>query len=219
MFATQLAKANHVSELRGLTKFVTMQNHYNLLYREEEREMNRYCASEGIGVRPICGLMSQNDLCFVFPLLQLLPWSPLARGFLSGGRTRDQAGGKQTGTARAASDTYADSYYNKSEDFDVIDCVRAVAEKRGISMSQVRRRKGDRSNGPNNNNEKKQQRHRCRWPGCSAGPGSSRPSSAPQRCRIWRRRPRASRSVSRRTRSRCSRASTSRTPSLGISRM
>jgi aryl-alcohol dehydrogenase-like predicted oxidoreductase len=112
MHAWQLAKAQRVAERNGWTEFVSMQNHYNLLYREEEREMIPQCLDQGLGV---------------------LPWSPLARGWLTGSRTR--AGERET--TRAQSDPYADELYGRPEDFDVIECLSEVAAERGASPAQV----------------------------------------------------------------------------------
>jgi 1-deoxyxylulose-5-phosphate synthase len=112
MFAWQFAKAQHVAEQRGWTPFVSMQNHYNLLYREEEREMIPLCVDQGVGV---------------------LPWSPLARGVLAGNRTRD--GGKLT--TRSETDGFTDYLYNQSTDFDVVDRVGEVAAERGVPSAQV----------------------------------------------------------------------------------
>jgi aryl-alcohol dehydrogenase-like predicted oxidoreductase len=111
MYAWQFAKAQHTAELHGWTRFVTMQNHYNLVYREEEREMIPLCLDQGVG---------------------LLPWSPLARGLLAGGRDR---GGVRT-TTRAANDQYADELYTE-DDFDVVDAVRTVAADRGLPPAQI----------------------------------------------------------------------------------
>jgi aryl-alcohol dehydrogenase-like predicted oxidoreductase len=111
MYAWQFAKAQHTADRHGWTRFVSMQNHYNLLYREEEREMMPLCVDQGVGV---------------------IPWSPLARGLLAGGRDRD--GGK--GTVRAGNDPLADSMYT-ADDFDVVDEVRAVAGERGVPPAQV----------------------------------------------------------------------------------
>ncbi|MCP2323077.1 aryl-alcohol dehydrogenase-like predicted oxidoreductase [Hamadaea flava] len=111
MYAWQFAKAQHTAERLGLTRFVSMQNHYNLVYREEEREMNPLCADQGVG---------------------LVPWSPLARGLLAGNRER----GGQTLTVRAANDAFAESLYDDN-DFDVVDAVRAVAGARGVPAAQV----------------------------------------------------------------------------------
>jgi len=112
MFAWQLLKALHVSETHGWTKFVSMQNHYNLVYREEEREMIPLCIDQGIG---------------------LIPWSPMARGFFAGNRKR--GGGGET--TRANSDAYGNSMYFRDEDFTVADCVAKVAQERGVSGSQI----------------------------------------------------------------------------------
>ena len=111
MHAWQFAKLQHAAEVEGLTKFISMQNHYNLAYREEEREMIPLCEDSGVGV---------------------IPWSPLARGLLAGTRTRE---GERL-TTRASSDTFGDMLYS-DEDFDVVDAVRKVAERRATSMAQV----------------------------------------------------------------------------------
>lgn len=114
MFAWQLAKMLHYSDRHNTSRFVTMQNHYNLLYREEEREMNPFCEEEGIG---------------------LLPWSPLARGFLAGNRkTREQGFGE---TQRAQTDDYAHKLYYQDCDFAVADRLTEVAEKRGLPNAQI----------------------------------------------------------------------------------
>jgi 1-deoxyxylulose-5-phosphate synthase len=107
MFAWQFAKAQHVAA----TPFVSMQNHYNLVYREEEREMIPLCLDQGIGV---------------------LPYSPLARGLLTGSRER----GAPAATARSQNDPLADEMYGEG-DFDVVDVVCAVAAERGVSPAQV----------------------------------------------------------------------------------
>ena len=112
MFAWQFAKAQATAERKGGTRFVSMQNHYNLVYREEEREMIPQCLDQGVGI---------------------IPWSPLARGFLAGNRHR--AGGGRT--TRAASDQYAAQMYFQPEDFAVVDAVEAVAARRGVSAAQV----------------------------------------------------------------------------------
>jgi 1-deoxyxylulose-5-phosphate synthase len=110
MYAWQFAKALHVSRLNGWTRFVTMQNHVNLLYREEEREMLPLCADEGIGV---------------------IPWSPLARGRLT--RDWDQT------SERQKTDTYGKSLYLATGEADrqVVEAVAAVAASRGIPRAQV----------------------------------------------------------------------------------
>ena len=112
MFAWQFAKAQYAAERAGGTPFVSMQNHYNLLYREEEREMIPLCLDQGIGV---------------------IPWSPLARGVLAGNRTR--SGEKRT--TRAGSDQFADYLYAQPTDFDVVDRVVEVAGERGVPPAQV----------------------------------------------------------------------------------
>jgi len=112
MFAWQFAKAQHTAASNGWTRFASMQNHYNLMYREEEREMIPLCADQGVGV---------------------IPYSPLARGMLTGNRTR---GGELT-TTRAGSDPLSDSQYNTDADFDVVDRVSAVAGERGVAPAQV----------------------------------------------------------------------------------
>jgi aryl-alcohol dehydrogenase-like predicted oxidoreductase len=111
MFAWQFAKAQRVAERNGWTPFVSMQNHYNLLYREEEREMIPQCIDQGVGV---------------------IPWSPLARGLLAGSRTRDG----QQHTTRSGSDPFIDNLYVEA-DFDLVDRVRAVAQRRGLPPAQV----------------------------------------------------------------------------------
>jgi len=111
MYAWQFAQALSLADRRGWTRFVSMQNHYNLIYREEEREMLPLCRAEGIGV---------------------IPWSPLARGLLTGSRRR----GKSDETPRAKSDAYASQLYEDS-DFDVVDRVVEVAKRRGIPPAQI----------------------------------------------------------------------------------
>ncbi len=112
MFAWQFAKAQHTAETHGWTKFVSMQNHYNLVYREEEREMIPLCLDQGVGC---------------------IPWSPLARGMLAGTRTRD--GGRHT--TRSNTDTFTDYLYDQPTDFDVVDAANEVAAARGVSTAQV----------------------------------------------------------------------------------
>jgi aryl-alcohol dehydrogenase-like predicted oxidoreductase len=112
MFAWQFAKAQAAAERRGQTPFVSMQNHYNLVYREEEREMIPLCVDHGIAV---------------------LPWSPLARGLLAGNRTREG----ERRTTRAESDPFGDSLYVPEVDFDVVDRVDEVAAGRGVPSAQV----------------------------------------------------------------------------------
>jgi 1-deoxyxylulose-5-phosphate synthase len=112
MFAWQFAKAQQVADRRGGSTFVAMQNHYNLLYREEEREMIPQCIDQGVGV---------------------LPWSPLARGVLAGNRTRTG----ERRTARAGSDPFNDALYGSDADFDVVDRAAEVAAARGVPTAQV----------------------------------------------------------------------------------
>jgi 1-deoxyxylulose-5-phosphate synthase len=112
MFAWQFAKAQYAAAAGGLTKFVSMQNHYNLLYREEEREMIPQCIDQGVGV---------------------IPWSPLARGVLAGNRTR--TGDRRT--TRAGTDPFSDSLYSTPADFDVVDRVAQVAAGRGSPPARV----------------------------------------------------------------------------------
>ena len=107
MYAWQLAKAQHVAERNGWTRFVSMQDHYNLLYREEEREMLPLCADQGVGV---------------------IPWSPLARGRL----TRDW----DEEAARSETDQFGKSLY-RDEDRAIVEAVAAVAGRRGVSRAQV----------------------------------------------------------------------------------
>ncbi|MEN8241730.1 MAG: aldo/keto reductase [Chloroflexota bacterium] len=112
MFAYQMSRSLYLADLKGWTRFVSMQNHYNLVYREEEREMNRLCIEEGVG---------------------LIPWSPLARGFLAGNRTKDKGGE----TMRAKSDDFAHNMYYQQADFVVLDRVIESAEKRGVTPAQI----------------------------------------------------------------------------------
>ncbi len=112
MYAWQFAKAQSVAEQHGWTRFVAMQNHYNLVYREEEREMLPLCADQGVGV---------------------IPWSPLARGMLAGNRGRDGA----RSTKRAETDAVAESLYGHPSDFDVVDRVVEIAAERGVKPAQV----------------------------------------------------------------------------------
>lgn len=112
MFAWQFLKSLYVSDRLGLEKFVSMQNHYNLLYREEEREMIPLCQEEGIG---------------------LIPWSPLARGFLTGKYTRNET----PSSKRYVSDRYLSERYFTREDFDVLDVVVSLAKEKGVTPSQI----------------------------------------------------------------------------------
>jgi aryl-alcohol dehydrogenase-like predicted oxidoreductase len=112
MFAWQFAKAQHTAERNGGTRFVSMQNHYNLMYREEEREMIPQCLDQGVAV---------------------IPYSPLARGMLAGNRTRS---GELT-TTRSESDPLSQSQYNAAADFDVAARAAEVAAGRGVPTAQV----------------------------------------------------------------------------------
>ncbi len=112
MFAWQFAKAQHVAERNGWTRFASMQNHYNLLYREEEREMIPLCADQGVAV---------------------LPYSPLARGVLAGNRNRQG----ERRTTRATDDPLSDERYNSPADFDVADRLAEVAVACGLPPAQV----------------------------------------------------------------------------------
>jgi aryl-alcohol dehydrogenase (NADP+) len=105
-------KALHTSEINSWAKFVSMQNHYNLVYREEEREMIPLCADQGIG---------------------LIPWSPMARGFFAGNRKR--GGGGET--TRAQSDPFANDLYFREEDFTVADRAAEVAKEHNVTGSQI----------------------------------------------------------------------------------
>ena len=112
MFAWQFAKAQHAADAHRWTRFVSMQNHYNLIYREEEREMIPQCIDQGVAV---------------------IPWSPLARGVLAGNRTRDG----ERRTTRSGTDPFGDSLYNTPADFDVADRAAEVAAARGVPPAQV----------------------------------------------------------------------------------
>jgi aryl-alcohol dehydrogenase (NADP+) len=112
MYAWQFSKMLHTADQHGFTRFVTMQNHYNLIYREEEREMIPLCRDEGVG---------------------LIPWSPLARGFLAGNRTVQHFGE----TIRAKTDDYAHRMYYQPSDFAVVDRLSEIARKRGVPNAQV----------------------------------------------------------------------------------
>ncbi len=112
MFAWQFAKAQYVADLHGWTRFVSMQNHYNLVYREEEREMIPCCVDQGLAI---------------------IPWSPMARGFFAGNRKR--GGGGET--TRSKSDPFADQLYFREEDFTIAERANEVAKQRGVSGSQI----------------------------------------------------------------------------------
>jgi len=109
----------HVAEQHGWTKFISMQNHYNLVYREEEREMNPYCRATGVGLQP---------------------WSPLARGFLAGNRRPGEGGSvdKTAGaTSRAATDEIAQKFYYRDADFRMVDAVLELAREKGASNAAL----------------------------------------------------------------------------------
>ena len=112
MFAWQFAKAQHTADRHGWTRFVSMQNHYNLVYREEEREMLPLCRDQNVGV---------------------IPWSPLARGFLAGNRSAKGEGP----TKRAKSDEFAHHMYYEAADFAVLERVTALAQERGVTPAQI----------------------------------------------------------------------------------
>ena len=112
MFAWQFAKMVYTQRSRGWAEFQTMQNHYNLVYREEEREMNPFCLDQGIA---------------------LIPWSPLARGFLAGNRRR----GQRDATLREQHDGYGHSLYYADSDYDVADRVVEIAHRKGVLPIQV----------------------------------------------------------------------------------
>lgn len=112
MYTWQFTKAQYLADLHGWTRFVTMQNHYNLVYREEEREMIPYCQAEGVGI---------------------IPWSPLARGFLTGSRHR----GGDRETVRSHSDPFADDMYFKDSDFDIVDRVVELAKHKQATPAQI----------------------------------------------------------------------------------
>jgi len=120
MSTWQFAKAQFIARERGLTQFVSMQNHYNLIYREEEREMIPFCASEGFGI---------------------IPWSPLARGYLTGSRKRSDDDKIVSDTTRSKSDPFAEKWYGLPEtrdnDFDIIERASSLAQKKGVSTAQL----------------------------------------------------------------------------------
>ena len=112
MYAWQFARMLYSSRQNGWSRFVSMQNHYNLIYREEEREMLPMCREEGIGV---------------------IPWSPLARGFLAGNRDRNRSGS----TTRAKTDEYARNLYFQEQDFQILDRVKELAKKYRVLPIQI----------------------------------------------------------------------------------
>jgi aryl-alcohol dehydrogenase-like predicted oxidoreductase len=112
MFAWQFAKAQYTADLHGWTRFISMQNHYNLVYREEEREMIPLCVDQGVG---------------------LIPWSPMARGFFGGNRDRQGSGE----TLRAQNDSFAGMLYFRPEDFSVAERAWEIAKAHHVSASQI----------------------------------------------------------------------------------
>jgi 1-deoxyxylulose-5-phosphate synthase len=112
MYAWQFAKFLYLADQNGYARFVTMQNHYNLVYREEEREMNPLCRAEGVG---------------------LIPWSPLARGFLAGNRRPEDKGE----TVRSRTDEFAHGLYYQRADFEVVERVTEIARKRKVANAQI----------------------------------------------------------------------------------
>ncbi len=113
MYAWQFAQYLYKAERMGKARFVSMQNHYNLVYREEEREMIPFCRNEGIGI---------------------IPWSPMARGFLMGNRGAKKGEGE---TIRAKTDDYGHGLYYQEDDYKVVDAVTALAQKRGVTNAQI----------------------------------------------------------------------------------
>lgn len=112
MFAWRFAKALYLADMKGWSRFISMQNHYNLVYRDEEREMIPLCQAEGVG---------------------LIPWSPLARGFLAGNRHRGGGGD----TTRAKSDDKAHAIYYRDSDHAVVDRASELAERHSVSTAQI----------------------------------------------------------------------------------
>jgi aryl-alcohol dehydrogenase (NADP+) len=113
MAAWQFSKALYTAKEHGWHRFIAMQNHYNLIYREEEREMNPLCIDQGVA---------------------LIPWSPLARGFFAGNR---KAGAGSQVTKRAETDEFAQRFYFQDNDFEVAEAVESVAKQRGVSPTQI----------------------------------------------------------------------------------
>ncbi|MEJ2706752.1 MAG: aldo/keto reductase [Anaerolineales bacterium] len=112
MFAWQFTKYLYLADLHGWTRFISMQNHYNMIYREEEREMIPLCQEEGIAV---------------------IPWSPLARGFLAGTRSKEDYGD----TLRAKSDEFAHHMYYEEQDFQIVERVVNTAERYNVKPAQI----------------------------------------------------------------------------------
>ncbi len=112
MWTWQFAQAQYIADLNGWTRFVAMQNHYNLAYREEEREMIPFCVNQGIGI---------------------IPWSPMARGFLAGNRVRNQQGN----TPRSEEDRKSHRLYDSDADWETLARCLQVGERLGVSSAQV----------------------------------------------------------------------------------
>jgi len=112
MYAWEFARYLYLADQHGYARFASMQNHYNLVYREEEREMNPLCRAEGVA---------------------LIPWSPLARGFLAGNRRGEEKGE----TVRAKSDEFAHGLYYKEDDFQVVDRVTELAKKHAVPNARI----------------------------------------------------------------------------------
>ncbi|MBE8991163.1 aldo/keto reductase [Nostoc sp. LEGE 12450] len=112
VYAWQFAKALYTADIHGWTRFVSIQNHYNLVYREEEREVIPLARDQGIGI---------------------IPWSPLARGFLSGNRNKSDYGQ----TLRAKTDEFAHKLYYQDSDFQIVERVVELATKRGVKPTQI----------------------------------------------------------------------------------
>jgi aryl-alcohol dehydrogenase (NADP+) len=112
MYSWEFAKYLYLADAHGYARFITMQNHYNLIYREEEREMLPLCQEEKVGV---------------------IPWSPLARGFLTGNRTRE----KQGETARSKSDAFAHGMYYQESDFAIVNRVTELAKRHDVPNAQI----------------------------------------------------------------------------------
>ena len=115
MFAWQFAELQHTAQLNGWTQFISMQNHYNLIYREEEREMNPYCLSTGVALQP---------------------WSPLARGILAGAYKGSMEGGT-TNRSKGQDRARTESLYRGEMDFAIADRVVTLAEERDCSPAQI----------------------------------------------------------------------------------
>lgn len=111
MYTWQFAKAQHTAQLNGWTRFISMQPHYNLIYREEEREMIPFCEDQKIGI---------------------IPWSPLARGLLTGNRSKER-----TETLRAQTDEFGKGLYTLESDFAIVSRLSEIAGKRGVPDAQI----------------------------------------------------------------------------------